>query len=475
MSSVFKIQINGCDAYPTLNPDHLTGQPTLDRGTTIQKEVVPNSASTTTMPQSHLLLKSINYFTQHSKFPSFTQNKIQDVFAKFVDKIKNLESQEGPNAILQEAQQLIATHQKRIEERNKTRNSELLFKQIETFTQHPSTLSLTQEKIQKTYEKFVARMQSVEKEEGPNHFLDAAHQFIKEYRESTIKKGKELVETAEPHSPEEDKLFKEIRAFLDDSQTSRLSAEKLEQHLKDYESRLAAINDRPADPSFGYKIKSLFVELRARITNTRLIHHESSAPSLSSVSMTRSSGHNVQPSLRAAAEEIHNIIFDLVNDNASLQALTERLIKLDTQMQLQIGDEMTMMPIGGLVFYHLTLILLGKNPLDSQINDPEYVFKAFADREGCTATIEERTRALLRAKADILIQGYRNSLKQKEISRLQQYCHEVRELAPVLAALGDAIPELETFGHIEGKNTVVNCMKHASDIRRKLKVQWNIV
>jgi hypothetical protein len=477
MSGPFRIQLNGCDVYPNLHPNNVTGKPTFDRGTPIKEEADLHTESMTTMPQSRFLLKTITNFTKHAKFSSFTQEKIQPIFAKFTSQIKKMEELEGSNDILKEAQKLIDMHQKKIDDRKKTIKSELLFKQIETFTHTPGTLTLTQEKIQKTYDTFVERIQTVKKEEGSNPFLESALKFIEENRESTIKKGKDLVETEGPKpSPEEDKLFGEIYAFLNNPQTGRLSAEKLEQHLKDYESRLNAINDRPDDPSFGFKIKPLFIKLRTRITNTKLINGESSAPSSSSASMAkRNSRHNALPSLLASAQKIHNMTCYLVNNQISPQELPKCLIELDAEIPLQIGDETMMMPIGGLVLYHLTMVHLGKTPLSSHINDPDYSIKALEMRDGCSASYEDVTRALLRAEMDILIQGYKNTLKQQEIPILEKYHKEIRELVPILAPLGDAIPELETFGQVEGKNTVLSCMRYATEIRSKLRVQWNIV
>ncbi len=93
-------------------------------------------------------------------------------------------------------------------------------------------------------------------------------------------------------------------------------------------------------------------------------------------------------------------------------ALEQAFTNLQQMMHiapLQIGDELQFMPIAGLVLYYLQIIQVNKTP-STLTNDSGYAAKAFQNTEGCTSTGDERSKACLYARADILLYALEISL-----------------------------------------------------------------
>jgi hypothetical protein len=213
-------------------------------------------------------------------------------------------------------------------------------------------------------------------------------------------------------------------------------------------------------------------------------HRSSRSSSASSSSSTHSSmlapvqaEPVVAPSLPDMANKIDELLNDLMKKKLSLPNAVERLIGLNAQFGISIGngDEEIWeeMPVSGVILYHLTMILLEKSPSNPHIiKDPEYAIKALENRDGCTATRDDFIRALLRAKMDILMRVYYNVVKDENSQLVDKYGLIIRGQASALAAFNDSIPELEKF---ESRGNKYANFIYVNKTYEKLKKQWNLM
>jgi|GEM_PF-2507704 len=114
------------------------------------------------------------------------------------------------------------------------------------------------------------------------------------------------------------------------------------------------------------------------------------------------------------------------NDPAALKDAFGILQKMDIPTVLEIGDELSTMPINGLVLYYLHLIQLDETP-DALQNVPDYAIKAFQNIEGCVSTADQRTRACMYAQMDMLFYVLEIALMKKvDLYEVQTYLKRIQ-------------------------------------------------
>jgi hypothetical protein len=191
------------------------------------------------------------------------------------------------------------------------------------------------------------------------------------------------------------------------------------------------------------------------------------APSASSTSAPSRPRNVVQPLYLKLANELNAIKQAVQNQSALLITSSERLQNLKTEINLFIGDQNVAMPIGGLVFYHLTMLHAAVPIPSPRLSDPLFGIKAFENFYGFS-TDDDRICALLRAETDVLLAGFIDAVTTGEFTHAGQFCKKIREIAKELKKYEDSIPELENFGRTEKP------LDEAIDVCKKLKKQWDL-
>jgi hypothetical protein len=263
---------------------------------------------------------------------------------------------------------------------------------------------------------------------------------------------------------------------------------------RDFLDRIASVKVRIADLEkiqYDKNVNQLLSLTRNLIyTNQELDHiadplSQSSSSSSNSASLSFSypirsiSSYSSKRScaLGYAAVELADIETILYTHNPDLVPVAKALVKMDTKIRLSIGDGSMLMPIGGLVLYHLQMIQLNESHEGVDTNDPHYILKAFMNTDDCTSTPQQKQRAIRRAKLDVLMHAYRAATRFGETPRADKYFRAIKNAYEEgFEASPDDVPELACFKHyhlLEYKS-VEKRLRYMDDIRTKMYAAWKL-
>src|SRR5579862_2313725 len=261
---------------------------------------------------------------------------------------------------------------------------------------------------------------------------------------------------------------------------------------RDFLDRMASVKVRVADLGkiqCNKEVNLLVSQTRNLIYTSQELDHitaplsESSSSSSSSSSLSFS--YPIRPissylsnqsyTLGYAANRLAAIETTLYTQETDLDAAARELIDMETTVPLSIGSETMLMPIGGLVFYHLQMIQLNESPKQVDSEDPFYSIKAFANIKGCFSTFSQKQRAILRAKVDVLLHAYRAATSSGETLRANNYFLAIQNEEGLRTSL-DEVPELAFFQNYNllGYKSIENRLRYIDSIRAKMYAAWRL-
>jgi hypothetical protein len=181
--------------------------------------------------------------------------------------------------------------------------------------------------------------------------------------------------------------------------------------------------------------------------------------------------------LGLAADRLAQIETMMYVSNPDLEVVLNSLAEITTEVSSTADGSGAAIAVGGLVLYHLHMIQIQAGHPGAATDEPTYIMRAFQDLEGASSTLEQRQRALNRAKVDVLLQAYRAAAEENAEYRLNRYFKALDfAYSDCLEGTIDAVPALgvlENYGAYNLEDSQKRLM-YIDQVRVNMYQAWNL-